>query len=214
MLQHDAAVPQNTFNFERSEDREENQARLYSHLFQKSILGEIDEIEKKVSEKLSYRKIEEFLPENNDENSIVTVSLPNHIIHKIKEESNQLYRENRHESITLVKILDNHFKEKDRQQHVTSLLYDGKPPRKDCFEKLEKISVFLKGQQIYPNFKKGTVQASLKQILGQCDVRTFTKYYKCIDDFLKTNTGKRLSPYHEIDVSIFVETIEASLDYR
>ena len=97
MLQHDVEEPKFTSNYGRFEDQKENQARIVSNIIKKAILEERKEIGKKVNEELEYRKLEEYSPENNYDNSSVTVSLPNDLIYKIKESSIQYYGEKKYE---------------------------------------------------------------------------------------------------------------------
>jgi len=67
---------------------------------------------------------------------------------------------------------------------TSSLLFNGKIPRKDVWERLQDIGRLLKGQsQFYPNFKRKQVLGLIKVILQNADERTKKKYFDCVTKY-------------------------------
>jgi len=63
----------------------------------------------------------------------------------------------------------------------SSILFDGRPPRIDVIEKIQKIGRLFKGQsKDYPSFKQKQVLGLIKVILGNVDERTKKKYFDCV----------------------------------
>ena len=63
----------------------------------------------------------------------------------------------------------------------SSLLYRERTPRKDVYQKLEKIASILQNQsELFPHFKFKHLRAYCKVVLGQVDNRTITNYVNCI----------------------------------
>jgi len=85
----------------------------------------------------------------------------------------------------------------------SSVLFDGKPPRIDVREKLQKIGRLLKVQsQFYPNFKRKQVFGLIKVIIGNVDSRTKKKYFECVT---KNSTPDKIKG--EYDVTQFCNII-------
>ena len=79
-----------------------------------------------------------------------------------------------------------------RQQHTTSLLFEGREPRKDVLNKLKDIEEALNSDNSYPNFHINEIHRIIKSVLGNVDDRTVKKYVNCIKDFVKSATGLEL----------------------
>ena len=63
----------------------------------------------------------------------------------------------------------------------SSLNYRGRPPRKDVYQKLEKIASILQNQsELYPNFRLRHIRAFMGVVLGKVDDRTQKNYLDCI----------------------------------
>lgn len=87
----------------------------------------------------------------------------------------------------------------------SSLLYDGRPPRKDVLIKLKEIANLLKLQsEVYPFFKTGLLTRVIERILGKIDPRTFKKYYDCITNYSIKNWQNGT-----YDVSVFCNMLVA-----
>jgi len=85
----------------------------------------------------------------------------------------------------------------------SSILIDGRPPRTDMLEKLEKIGILLKLQsEIYPKFKPKLLSLILEQILGPVVPRTKKKYIDCITRYSKKDKIRGL-----YDVTEFCENL-------
>ena len=71
------------------------------------------------------------------------------------------------------------------QETATSstLLYNGKPPRKDVRNRLCDIVLELKKLQQYPNINYLSIKPIVKDVIPQKDERTIRKYVDCIRDF-------------------------------
>jgi len=66
----------------------------------------------------------------------------------------------------------------------SSVLFDGRPPRIDVIEKLQKIGRLFKGQsKDYPNFKRKQVLGLISVIIGNVDERTKKKYFDCVTKY-------------------------------
>jgi len=66
----------------------------------------------------------------------------------------------------------------------SSILFDGKTPRIDVQEKLQKIGRLFKIQsKDYPIFKQKQVLGLIKVILGNADSRTKKKYFDCVRNY-------------------------------
>ena len=85
----------------------------------------------------------------------------------------------------------------------SSILFDGKPPRIDVQEKLQKIGRLFKMQsQFYPNFKRKQVLGIIKVIIGNVDERTKKKYFDCVT---KNSTPDKIKG--EYDVTQFCNIV-------
>ena len=70
----------------------------------------------------------------------------------------------------------------------SSLKYRGRSPRKDVWEKLEKIASILKNQsELYPNYRLSHIRAYIGHVLDHPDNRTITNYLNCIVDASEKN---------------------------
>lgn len=69
-----------------------------------------------------------------------------------------------------------------------SILYNGRSARRDVLDNLKEIAKIMKCQSaIYPNFSTDNIFAYIKVVLGNVDVRTKKKYFKCIVNYSLTN---------------------------
>ena len=69
-----------------------------------------------------------------------------------------------------------------------SIIYDGKPARRDVSNKLKEIAEIMKGQSdMYPDFKIVNILAYMKIVLGNSDERTKKKYFDCITSYSVKN---------------------------
>ena len=68
----------------------------------------------------------------------------------------------------------------------SSILIEGRPPRKDRLDNLTKIASLFKTQsELFPNFKPKQLKALVKVILGPVDSRTMKKYINCVTNYSK-----------------------------
>lgn len=65
----------------------------------------------------------------------------------------------------------------------TSLLFNGKKPRKDVLVKLGRIVRYFHSQDKYPTIPRIHVDEIVKIVLGDVDQRTMDKYLKCIKQY-------------------------------
>ena len=92
----------------------------------------------------------------------------------------------------------------NRDATTSSLLYNGRPPRKDVAAKLRKIAVLLKGQTgLYPDFTLKNLSTFIKIELKYVDKRTMEKCMKCITDYSVKNIQNGT-----FDVSAFCERLK------
>ena len=89
----------------------------------------------------------------------------------------------------------------------SSLRYNGRPPRRDVYQKLEKIaSIFLNSSQLFPHFKLKQIRAYIGHVLEDAEKRTIKKYLDCIIDSSEKDTIKGT-----IDVTQFCSKFEFSV---
>ena len=68
----------------------------------------------------------------------------------------------------------------------SSILFDGRPPRKDRLENLIEIGNLLKTQsEFFPNFRKKHLKIFIEKAIGLHDSRTMKLYFDCV-----TNNSK------------------------
>ena len=69
------------------------------------------------------------------------------------------------------------------------ILVDGRPPRIDMLENLEKIAKMLKTQsELFPKFKPVHLSILVEKTIGPRDNRTKKKYIDCITRYSKKDT--------------------------
>lgn len=90
---------------------------------------------------------------------------------------------------------------------TSSLQYRGKPPRKDVWQKLDKISQILKNQShFYPDFKIKQIRAYIGVVLGTVDGRTVKNYFDCI-----IAASEKNSRNGTIDVTQFCDEFDSGV---
>jgi len=83
----------------------------------------------------------------------------------------------------------------------SSILIDGRTPRIDMLENLEKISNLLKTQsEHFPKFKPSLLSILVEKAIGPRDIRTKKKYLDCI-----TNNSEKDRIHGLYDVTQFCE---------
>jgi len=71
---------------------------------------------------------------------------------------------------------------------TSSLMYRGRPPRKDVREKLEKIALILHTQsELFPHYRLRHIRAYIGHVLEHADERTIKNYLDCIVDASEKN---------------------------
>ncbi len=74
---------------------------------------------------------------------------------------------------------------------TSSLLYRGRLPRKDVYQKLEKIASILQLQsEHYPHYRLKNIRKFMGIVLGKVDDRTIKNYLDCIVDASEKNITK------------------------
>ena len=90
---------------------------------------------------------------------------------------------------------------------TSSLLYCGRIPRKDVYQKLEKIASILQLQsELYPNFRLRHIRAFMSVVLGKVDDRTQKNYLDCIVDVSEKDKTKGT-----VDVTQFCSEFESGV---
>lgn len=177
---------------------------------------EREEIYSRINKELEGKKIDNFIVEDKDDDtSFVTMKIPNYLINKIKNESEEKYNDPTYCNGMMVNILDDYYSKRYAQLNSSHLRFDGKEKiRRDVLDKLNEIMDLLKSQEIFPMFKTSTVRACIRQIIGPSDIRTIEKYYNAIDDCIFETTQNRLSSYEERDITSFTEALGNKLNLR
>ena len=89
----------------------------------------------------------------------------------------------------------------------SSLKYRDRPPRKDVYQKLEKIASILHTQsELFPHFKFKHIRAYCRLVLGQVDERTTKNYVNCIVDASEKNIKNGT-----VDVTQFCSEFESGV---
>lgn len=96
----------------------------------------------------------------------------------------------------------------DLPHHSTSsLLFDGKEPRKDVLLKLEKIASAISFDEHFPIFSRWEVEKIVKNILGNVDERTLMKYNNCIKNYIEMTRGQKFHYYAQYNMTGFKEAV-------
>ena len=73
----------------------------------------------------------------------------------------------------------------------SSLMYRGRPPRKDVYQKLEKIASILQSQSLlFPHYKLRQIRKYIIHVLEHADERTIKNYLDCIVDASEKDNTK------------------------
>jgi len=93
------------------------------------------------------------------------------------------------------------------QTTTSSLMYRGRPPRKDVYQKLEKIASILQSQrELFPHYRLRHIRAYIGHVLEHADERTIKNYLDCIVDASEKNITKGT-----VDVTQFCSEFESGL---
>jgi len=89
----------------------------------------------------------------------------------------------------------------------SSLMYRRRPPRKDVFQKLEKIASILHTQSLlYPHYRLRQIRKYIIHVLEHADERTIKNYLDCILDASEKDKTKGT-----VDVTQFCSEFESGL---
>jgi len=90
---------------------------------------------------------------------------------------------------------------------TSSLMYCRRPPRKDVFQKLEKIALILHTQsELFPHYRLRHIRAYIGHVLEHADERTIKNYLDCIVDASEKNKINGT-----VDVTQFCSEFESGL---
>ena len=89
----------------------------------------------------------------------------------------------------------------------SSLMYCGRPTRKDVYQKLEKIASILQLQsEHYPHYRLKNIRKFMCIVLGKADDRTIKNYLACVVDASEKNKINGT-----VDVTQFCSEFESGL---
>jgi hypothetical protein len=113
-------------------------------------------------------------------------------------------------------ILLSDYNKRFETQHLTtsSLMFDGRKPRKDVLEKLEIICPKLEWIDDFPLISELNLRLVIKDALGNMDQRTLDKYRNCIKNFTEQKSGQKLRWKEKINVEGFHDMVIKALDEK
>ena len=97
----------------------------------------------------------------------------------------------------------------------SSLLYDGRPARKDVLEKMAKIAIVLHEQNFFPFFKSYQLNKIIDEVIFRPDPRTKKKYFECITNHsTKHNIDGvyGVKPFYDLIPSKYLEQVRLHLN--
>jgi len=136
--------------------------------------------------------------------SHILLHLPSNIlIDSLDYCSKQLGKEMEISDYFLILLSD--YNKRFETQHLTtsSLMFDGRKPRKDVLEKLEIICRQLEWSDDFPLISEFDLRLIIKNALGNMDQRTLDKYRNCIKHFAEQKSGRKLRWKEKINVEGF-----------
>ena len=99
------------------------------------------------------------------------------------------------------------------QHHPTSsLVFDGKEPRRDVLLRLLKIADALTDYDSYPIFVKSHLDKILSNVLGPIDPRTKKKYQNCLKVFVERSMGIRILWNEQCNLRYFRDAVVEKLE--
>ncbi len=99
------------------------------------------------------------------------------------------------------------------QHHPTSsLVFDGKEPRRDVLQRLLKIADAMFESDSYPIFVKPNLDKILRSVLGPIDPRTMKKYQNCLKIFVERTTGRRFRWNEQCNLKHFRDAVVKKLE--
>lgn len=151
--------------------------------------------------------------ETDDQQEIeVTLKIRYYLLRNLKNNLKKKFGDN-HPSINgyVCDKIEKSNEELQAQQHTTSLLFEGKEPRKDVLVKLLGIAEELESYHNFPNFKRQYLEHYIKTKLSNPDPRTLKKYVDCITGYVEKSTGKQIFFNQDYDLFNFKDIVYKKL---
>lgn len=135
------------------------------------------------------------IPEESDDRKEIEfpLKIPSNTLRELENNLEIFYGKN-HQSVNgyICKKIEMMNKDFQLQHLSTSLLFDGKKPRKDVLENLLGIAIRMEQKNEFLVLKRGHIEEIINKELEKCDPRTFRKYLNCITDFVEKSTGRHV----------------------
>ena len=143
----------------------------------------------------------------------VTFEISYYFLQQFKENVSKKYGEKFPLSEELIDIISDYNRNFGLQHHSTSsLIYNGREPRRDVLLKLQKIVKSFDCEIGYPLLSRRTIQKIIKTTLNSVDIRTSNRYFKCVKTFVERKIGQKLSYYSIYNVDGLKKVINDKLN--
>lgn len=174
--------------------------------------------EEKKSENISNTLLEHMIDNYwnivlDDYNKVnVVISITNHDLHTLKENIVKKYGNtvSLNGEVTRA-IYDYNSKFSLPHLSTSSLMYNGKKPRRDVALNLEKMAEVFTFEDNFPTFSKNSLAKIIRETLGNIDSRTYDRYFQCIKNFVEKTTGQRLGYNSIYNLTGFSEAVQERL---
>lgn len=151
--------------------------------------------------------------EYDDGEVYLLVKLPSYHITELNEKYLRKYGQFRSLETPIEEAIRNFNLEFDLQHHpASSLVFDGKEPRRDVLERLLMVADEIQFEDTYPTFRQSQLNKILSNVLGHIDPRTMKKYQNCIKEFVEKVTGRRIHWNDPYNLRYFRDAVEKKLE--
>ena len=162
---------------------------------------------------LEIKAEEKTLDKIDSNNSNILITIPSDILKDSIEYCSKQLGEDMQISDYILIILKEYNKRYETQHLTTSSLrYNGRKPRRDVLEKLEKICSFLKSEKHFPYITEKILVPVIKTALGNLDQRTVENYVTCIKYFAEQKMGYSPRWSEEMNIEglddVIIKTLE------
>lgn len=147
------------------------------------------------------------------EGSNLIVSIPSKILKNCLDYCSKQLGEDMEISDYILTIIME-YNQRYETQHLTtsSLVFNGRKPRKDVLKKLYGICSELKSYPMFPEFHLNEIKSGIVTSLENPDIRTLEKYLNCIKKFVEHKTNQNFGYNSRQDITGLHEIVLKALD--
>src|SRR5574337_104827 len=145
------------------------------------------------------------IPEQDSYNSVrIIMTIPVHLAKKLSVS----YASN---NKIMEVIIGEYVERLELQHHATSLLFDGREPRRDVLDNLLEIARTLELDSQFPNFFSKHLEYKIKYSLDNRDPRTLRKYVDCVKRYVIVSSGVRVTALQSYNLFHFKDAVLSKL---